>query len=613
MSDVVHLRVMCTTDLHMELLPYDYFSDQPSKRGGLARAADFIDDLRKQASNTLLFDNGDVLQGTPMADLLASEFEAGKRQPHPMISALNIVGVDAATLGNHEFNFGIDFLTDAISTANFPIVCANATNVSGETLFPPYVLLERELCDELGNSHALRIGVIGLLPPQILEWDFKHLSGQLTTAGIFETAQKCVPQLKHEGADLVVVLSHSGVGDGDISPDAENASLALSKLHDVDIVFAGHSHLVFPSERFAKLPSVDLVTGQMNGTPTAMAGFGGSHLAVADLVLTRRAEKWSVVKSVADAKPIPAKYDASGQSATKIRDSVADVHARTLEFTRQPIGATQIDLHTYFAMLEPAPPVRLVAEAQARSAQELLKKTKYSQWPLLSAAAPFKMGGRGGPTHFTYVESGPVLMRNIADIYGYPNTLSILAISGSNLRDWLEYTASFFRQIKPNALQQDLVDPEFPSFNFDTFTGIDYDFDLTVPGKYAPDGALLHPNTSRVRNLRYKGQTIQDDDTFMVATNDYRSNSSNIPGANASHAAIRSTQAHRDILVSHFRRPLGENCYSDGGWTLRPIKGASVVVLTSPKALKLTNDLLKFGVKNIGQDKNGFQLFEKAL
>ena len=190
-----HLRIMETTDLHVHVWPYDYYSDRAVDTVGLARTASHIADIRAEATNSLLLDNGDFLQGNPMGDYIAYERGMKEGDTHPIITALNTVGIEASTLGNHEFNYGLDFLSKALAGANFPVVSANVVKSQGsdptkdETLIKPYVSLDRELTDGAGEKHPIRVGVIGFVPPQIVTWDRRHLEGNVTTRDIVASAR----------------------------------------------------------------------------------------------------------------------------------------------------------------------------------------------------------------------------------------------------------------------------------------------------------------------------------------------------------------------------------------------------------------------------------------
>ena len=232
-----HLRLMETTDLHVHIFPYDYYADRPSDTVGLARTAAIIRDFRDQATNSMLIDNGDFLQGNPMGDYIAYERGMKEGDQHPIIQAMNTLGYDASTLGNHEFNYGLDFLFKSLDGANFPVVSANVTkgalasNPRGDALFlKPYVIVDKTIRDGDGNEHPIRVGLIGFVPPQIMTWDRRHLEGNANARDIVQAAEAWVPEMKEAGADIIVALSHSGIDPNDRTDGMENASLHLAAI-----------------------------------------------------------------------------------------------------------------------------------------------------------------------------------------------------------------------------------------------------------------------------------------------------------------------------------------------------------------------------------------------
>ena len=293
-SNQAHLRIMETTDLHVHVYPYDYYSDKPVDTVGLARTAAHIDAIRAEATNTMLVDNGDFLQGNPMGDYIAYERGMAEGDMHPVIKAMNTLGYDASTLGNHEFNYGLDFLQKSLAGADFPVVSANVATRTGasptqdQTLLKPFVILDRQVTDGDGTSHPIRVGIIGFVPPQIMNWDRKHLEGNVEARDIVTTARAYIPQMKEEGADIIIALSHSGIGSADWTEGMENASVPLAALDGIDAVMTGHSHLVFPSPTYAEFAGVDAEKGLIHGKPAVMGGFWGSHLGVIDLMLELR-------------------------------------------------------------------------------------------------------------------------------------------------------------------------------------------------------------------------------------------------------------------------------------------------------------------------------------
>lgn len=267
------LRILATTDMHMHVLPYNYLTDRPCNRVGLARTASQIALRRAEAPNSLLLDNGDFLQGSPLGDFVAGLDGSAPRQPHPAIAAMNALRYDAATLGNHDFNFGLPFLRRALAQAEFPFVAANLHMRRGPEL-RPYVILTRDFLDRAGRPVSLRIGIAGFLPPQTAEWD-RDLAAHIACGDIVESARAILPRMRAEGAELVIALAHSGIGPARHSPRMEHAATALAALEGIDVVIAGHSHQVFPGPQIAPAPGIDPARGTLAGKPAVMAGCQG--------------------------------------------------------------------------------------------------------------------------------------------------------------------------------------------------------------------------------------------------------------------------------------------------------------------------------------------------
>lgn len=153
-----HLRLIATSDLHGNLLGYDYLSDCPAPGAGLAALAPVMARLRTGPGATLLFDNGDILQGTPLAET-GTQAEG----PMPVAEAFRALGYDAATLGNHDFDFGLAAARRFAAEAATPVVLGNVAGADGAPFLPPFVVLEREIADGAGARHQLRVGVLGLV------------------------------------------------------------------------------------------------------------------------------------------------------------------------------------------------------------------------------------------------------------------------------------------------------------------------------------------------------------------------------------------------------------------------------------------------------------------
>ena len=525
-AEQIKLRILETTDVHMNLLNYDYYQDKTTDDYGLAKTATLIKAARAQARNSLYFDNGDLLQGSPLGDWVARVKPLQPGQVHPAYKVLNALGVDAANIGNHEFNYGLPFLRQAISGANFPYVNANVYLAGTQTnAFTPYVILERTLIDESGAKQTLKIGAIGFVPPQIMQWDQQSLKGQVTARDILETARHFIPEIKAKGADLIVAIPHSGFERGETVAFAENSVARLAEVPGIDAILFGHSHGEFPGRFFASHPKVDLARGTINGVPAVMPGRWGDHLGVIDLVLDNRSGAWKVTDSRAELRPI---WDRAARKPLVDADPmVAELikaeHEGTLAYVRAEVAQTTVPIHSFFAQVADDPSVQLVSQAQLAYARRALQGTEYERLPLLSAAAPFKTGGRQGWNYYTNIPAGALALRNVADLYIYPNTLKAVKLSGAQVREWLEMSAGAFNRIDPaGAAEQELINSAFPSFNFDTIDGVSYRIDVTQPARYAISGKLVAPDAHRIVDLRFGGKPVDDAAPFLVVTNNYR-------------------------------------------------------------------------------------------
>ncbi|MHA6264621.1 bifunctional 2',3'-cyclic-nucleotide 2'-phosphodiesterase/3'-nucleotidase [Arenibacterium sp. CAU 1754] len=610
------LRLMATSDLHMNLTDYDYFADRPDLTVGLTRTASLITQARAEAADmralSLLFDNGDALQGTPLGDTAREN----NTRSHPLMRAFRHLRYDAMGLGNHDFNYGLSVLGTVLRQAPCPVISSNIhkLSLSNPPGFSPYAILDR-IVQSNGAEWPIRIGVISVLPPQTLTWDAHLLGGQVSTDDILECARRLVPELQHAECDLIVALAHTGLGEATERANMENAAIPLAGIEGIDAIIAGHTHLRLPGPDHAGFGHVDAQAGLVHGKPMIMPGAAGSHLGIIDLDLTGAdSGRWSVSGARTELRPIASRAHQGAVIALAPQDPalsslLADDHADTLTRIRQPVGRTRHNLHSYFTFIVPDRSLCVVAAAQAAALRPFLSGTKAGDCPLLSAVSPGKFGGRAGPTWFTDVPAGPVLLRNVADLQVFPNDLHAVLLSGAQLIDWLEMSASLFHQITPGSQGATLLNPALPCYHFDVLHGLTYEIDLSRPARYTADGTLTAPENRRICNVRHAGLPPSPDQMFAVALNSYRaSGGGHVAALETAQRLCLPPISIRDVLRDYLTGTLPPDPLENAPdpWRFVPMPDTCVSIRTGPGAQKYLSELSGRGINCEGRDDEGF-------
>ena len=225
-----------------------------------------------------------------------------------------------------------------------------------------------------------------------------------------------------------------------------------------------------------------------------------------------------------------------------------------------------------------------------------------------------KAGGRGGPEYYTDVAEGPVAIKNVADLYLYPNTVRAVRITGADVREWLERSAGMFNQITPGATDEVLLNPDFPSYNFDVIDGVEYQIDLSQPSRYNNDGEVVNADAHRIINLTYQGEPIDPAQEFIVATNNYRAGGGgHFPGANPGTVIFEGPDTNRDVIVRYIVDQGTISPSADANWTFAPMPGTTVLFDTGPAAEPYIDAVEGVSIESAGETEDGFARYRIEL
>ncbi|EPE61065.1 5'-nucleotidase, C-terminal domain protein [Exiguobacterium sp. S17] len=394
---------------------------------------------------------------------------------------------------------------------------------------------------------------------------------------IIPSAREAVSKLKDRGADVVVALAHSGIGESAALADAqldseENVGYALTKIDGLDMVMTGHQHGRFPDAKgmFASFPNVDNEKGLINGKPVVMANNQGKDLGVIDFDLEKVDGKWQILDASSKLDTVTASTPVDAETHALIDTE----HRATIDYINRSVGEIQDDIQSYFALVRDDASVQFVTNAQQWYVEKELETNPelapYKGLPLLSAGAPFKAGGREltDAGYYTNIPKGQIALKNVADLYVYPNTLEVVKVTGADVMEWLEMSAGVYNEIDADG--DELLNLQFRSYNFDILDGLTYEIDVTGPAKYDGGGKLLDASANRVKNVEYEGKAITMDQEFLVATNNYRAGSSSFPGLNGGKNIVyRSAYETRNVISDYIIASKGAVDYkADDNWKI---------------------------------------------
>ena len=600
------LRILATSDLHMQLSSFDYVKARNSRGASLAKVASLIKKSRKQALTqgdaSILVDNGDTWQGTPLADFLSRQTDT---TVNPMAHALNYLGYDALGMGNHDFDFGIDYLSRCLTQASISAVC---TNMNSDLLpeISDALILDRLVKCENGTTDTIRIGILSTAPDLTSTWNQHHLSGKVRFSRPLPAIRQGATRLRHQGADIVLVLAHMGFEVADKAPNSQNELASVAALSEVDAVVGGHTHQRFPDTSDTLTKPQLLSRGLVQGTPVVQPGPAGCDLGQISLVLNKAggSNRWSV----RDAKSELIRVEEHTPEDRKILELVQPAHVKTRSSLNRRAARIAKPMNTYFALACPSPVQGLLAAAKRHVIQRSVAGTELADLPLLASASATLTGGLDGPDNFISLKGGVIKYRHVAGMTPYPNHVWAVRCTGAHLLDWLERSVIIFNTLTAENPDQLLINKPVPGFRYDAIFGLTYEIDPRQLPRFDQAGQSIPGRNGRVSAVTWQGEPLDLDQEFLVATTDHRAGGGgNYQPFSEQDILVRGHCPVQTGLLEYLENPSCEEVRLTKPWRLKPNMDVTAILLSAPDSTNHFEDISSFGPEDCGLTDDGFQ------
>ena len=520
-----HITVIGTSDMHGNIWGYSYEDNSETANNGMARLYTYIESVRKENPDTLLIDAGDDIQGTIMTDDL---YNKTPDAPNPVITAMNYMGYDAMTLGNHEFNWGVDTARKILSQADFPILAANVVDSSGNYATGLGYIIR--------NVNGVNIAIIGTVTPDVPIWDSeKEGIAALTFLPANIAVKNAIEEIGNK-ADVIIVSAHMGMyAEFDEDNGSDSAQKILDDNPEIDILQVAHNHVV--------------VNEKQGNTVIGGCRNGGRDAARFDLYLD---DTNNVVDCTVEIVDMTGVIPSEEIRAIPL---VKKAHEKTISYVNGggsgEDGEGGVALGSTTARFQPENEISGIPEGRIRdtAVMDLINMIQLRESGAdVSAAALFK--------DTSDLPEGNINYGNIFDIYKFDNTLYRVDVTGAELKAYMEWSAECYNQWKPGDINISF-DPEYPDYLYDMFEGVDYEIDLS------------EPKGSRIKNVMFNGKPLQDDDILSLAVNNYRYSSAlKAQGLISGKRNWESSRSIRDMIVDYFSKNSPVSPFVTDNWRI---------------------------------------------
>lgn len=516
------ITVLATTDIHSDIWGFSYENDKETTNTGMARAYTYIKEVRKEnPGNVILVDNGDTIQGNILTDDIYNK----KDGPHPVIQAMNYMGYDSMTLGNHEYNFGIDLIDKIIAQANFPILGANVQYIDGTPLVNSYTIIQR---------NGTRIGIIGITNPNAPTWDGDKVSA-LKFEGGAKTCRAVVDEIKDK-CDVLICVAHLGETaefDQDFRTDA--GLKIAEECPELNLLMLGHFH--------------SNVQKEVNGVKILECKKNARTVARFDITVNSNNDVIGVETQLVDM--------AGYEPSQEIRNIaiVAQAHQVTRDFIKGGVkdanGEVQsVALGVASETFQPQNEMNGLPEGKLRDTAVIdlinMVELMNSNADVVTAAL-FKDSSN--------LPKGDLNYGNIFNIYKFDNTLYTVEITGAELKSYMEWAVRGLNTFNEGDLNISF-NSEYPGYLYDMFSGVDYEVNISKP------------MGSRIENIIFKGKPLDLNQKLILGVNNYRYSGLKAANIISGKRNWESSNSIRDMIVKYLETEGTITPEVDNNWKL---------------------------------------------
>ncbi len=459
----ISITILGTSDVHGRIFPWDYALDAEDTGAGYLKIASVVKDIKSKNKNVILVDAGDTTQ-----DNSIELFQ--KEETNPIIEVMNDIGYDTWTLGNHEFNFGLDILDKSIKTSKAAVLAGNVYKESGERRFDAYKIIEKD---------GVKVAIIGMITPNIPRWEAStpdHFKG-LEFKNPVEETKKVLAELEGK-ADVFVGVFHMGV-DNEYS-DFDGVKAIVKANPKLDAAVIGHAHS-------------DIAGEKIGSTLIVEPKFAGNKVSKIDIKMKNENGKWIIADKKSE------NIDTKNYEVDKeLEGKYSRIHETSRKDANMVIGSVTEDFIKNVYILPGIPTAQMEDTALIDFINEV--QMHYSGADV-SAAAAFK--------NDMNLLKGEFKKKDVANIYKYANTLIGVKVNGKQLKDYMEWSAKYYNTHKDGDVTVSF-NKDIRGYNYDMFSGVEYDVDISKP------------EGQRIVNLKFKGKPVTENMTFILAVNNYR-------------------------------------------------------------------------------------------